>query len=60
MQFIELPTLNEDGSVESTVRVGPEEVKTLLQFAINFLGSVGATAVMTAGTPDEGNHSLND
>ena len=60
MQFIEIPKLNEDGSVDSVTRFGPEEVKTLLQFAVNFLGSVGATAVMAAGAPEEGNHSLND
>lgn len=60
MQFIELPEIKEDGSVDGMVRFGPDEVKTLLQFAVNFLGSVGHTATMMAGTPDESDHELND
>lgn len=62
MQFIELPTLHEDGSVDGTVRFAAEEVKTLLQFAVNFLGSVGHTAVVAVGEQklSESNPSLND
>lgn len=59
MQFIELPTLKEDGSVDGMVRFGQDEVKTLLQFAVNFLGSVGHTAVMTQESQKDYT-SLND
>lgn len=60
MQFIEIPKLNEDGSVDSVTRFGPEEVKTLLQFAVNFLGSVGATAVMAVGENGQEHRKLDD
>ena len=62
MQFIELPTINEDGSVDGSVRFAPEEVKHLLQFAVNFLGSLGHTAALTVGVPkdDETPTTLND
>ena len=41
MKVIEVPVFEEDGTVKFTMMAGPEEAKTLLQFALNFLSSAG-------------------
>ena len=53
MKIIEVPMLNEDGSVKCTMVYGPEEVQKLLQFATNFFAAIGSTAVMMGPTPQE-------
>lgn len=47
MKVINVPKFNNDGSIECTVVVGPEEARELLQFAINFLAGVGHHAYTT-------------
>jgi hypothetical protein len=41
MQIIDVPVYNDDGSVQFTQKVSPEEAQHLLTFAINFLASAG-------------------
>ena len=41
MKIIEVPIFNEDGSIQVTHLIGPEESLKLLQFAINFLAANG-------------------
>lgn len=53
MRIIEVPMLNEDGSVKCTMVYGPEEVQKLLQFATNFFAAIGSTAVMMGPAPQE-------
>lgn len=50
MKFLELPNIQEDGSVDGVVRFTQEEVQTLMQFAVNFLASLGHTTVVAVGT----------
>lgn len=47
MKVIEVPVYNDDGSVKATMLLSPEETKTLLQFAINFLAASGLAASAT-------------
>jgi hypothetical protein len=53
MQIIEIPVFNEDGSIKVTHLVSPEEAKTLLQFALNFLASAGLTTAMLSSQAAE-------
>ena len=46
MKLIDVPILNDDGSVKCTMVYGPEEAQKLLQFATNFFAAIGSTAVM--------------
>ena len=48
MKIIEVPILNEDGSVQVTHVLQPEEVQYLLQFALNFLAGAGLTVATIA------------
>ena len=41
MQIIDVPVYNEDGSVQFTQKVSPEEAQHLLAFALNFLAGAG-------------------
>ena len=41
MKVIDIPVFEDDGSIKFTMVAGPEEAKTLLQFAVNFLSSAG-------------------
>lgn len=41
---IDVPMLNEDGSVQYTQTLSAEEVQVLLQFALNFLTTIGMTS----------------
>lgn len=41
MKIIEVPVLNEDGTVKFTAHLSAEEAQTLLQFAINYSASIG-------------------
>lgn len=53
MQVIEVPVFNEDGSVQTVNKYTPEEAKYLLQFAVNFLMTVGSAAAVDQVTnPD--------
>jgi hypothetical protein len=44
MQILEVPILNDDGSVQYTAKLSAAETQTLLQFAINLSASVGLGA----------------
>lgn len=41
MKIIDIPIFNQDGSIQFTQQVSPEEAQVLLQFAINFLTQTG-------------------
>lgn len=41
---LEVPVINEDGSVKFTQTVDPAQVQVLLQFALNFLVATGMAA----------------
>lgn len=41
MKIINVPIFNDDGSIQLTQVVSPEEAQALLQFAINFLTAAG-------------------
>ena len=45
MKVIEANVYNEDGAVTATMSLTPEEIKLLMEFAINFLLSIGVVAV---------------
>lgn len=45
MKIIEVPLLNDDGSVQAVVSLGPKEVQFLLEFALKFLTGVGVHAI---------------
>ena len=54
MKVIEVPVFNDDGSIKLTQLISPEEAKTLLQFAINFLTAAGmAGTYMLQDTEDD-------
>jgi len=55
VKFIEVPKYNDDGSVEALVSVPPEEAQMLLQFAINFMASVGRNTMISVATNEEEN-----
>lgn len=44
MQIIDVPVFDSDGSIKFTQSISPEEAKTLLAFALNFLTSMGIQA----------------
>jgi len=44
LKVLEVPVLNDDGSVNYTASLSAAEVQTLLQFAINLSASVGLGA----------------
>ena len=46
MKIIDVPILNEDGSVKFTQVLTAQEVQVLLQFALNFLATTGLTVKM--------------
>lgn len=46
MQVIDVPVFNEDGSVQFTQRVTPNEAQALLQFALNVLTAEGFAQVV--------------
>lgn len=60
MQVIEVPVYNEDGSVNITQRISPEEAQHLLQFAINFMMAVGASQKVGVVPLDDEQPELND
>jgi len=54
MKVIEIPKFNEDGSVEAMVSIGPEQAKSLLQFALNVFMAAGSGNVsFTRTTKDD-------
>ena len=53
MKLIDVPVYNPDGSVKFTAVVKPQEVQVLLQFALNFLTSVGISASELANLKNE-------
>ena len=53
MKLIDVPVYNPDGSVKFTAVVQPQEVQVLLQFALNFLTSVGISASELANLKNE-------
>jgi len=64
MKFIEVPRYNEDGSIEAMVQVAPDEAQMLLQFAVNFMASVGRTTIVSVAVKEQedldGINQLND
>ena len=46
MKIIEVPVYNSDGSVKTVFEINPEEAKHLLEFAINYMASVGNLAML--------------
>lgn len=56
MKIIEVPILNEDGSVQITQVLTPEQVQSLLQFALSFLTAAGmSVSKIAAGPPKDAN-----
>ncbi len=53
MKVIEVPVFNDDGSVKLTQLLSPEEAKTLLQFALNFLAATGLSASLAVVKPED-------
>jgi len=41
MKIIDVPVYNDDGSVQFTQKISPEEAQHLLTFAINFMAATG-------------------
>lgn len=60
MRVIEVPIYNEDGSVNITQQISPEEAQHLLQFAINFMMAVGASQKVGVVPLDDEPKELND
>ena len=62
MKVIEVPLLNEDGSVQATVTLSAKEAQFLLEFALNFLSGVGVHNIVKTGAIEvaEVKHELND
>jgi len=61
MKMIEVPVFNDDGSVKIVQQVSAQEAQHLLQFAINFLSSLGLSAAAVAGEAEQAppNSTLN-
>ena len=57
MKIIDVPIFNDDGSIQFTQSVRPEEAQVLLQFAINFLAQTGMNQY---AVPIEAKTELND
>ena len=49
MKIIEVPVFNEDGSVQTVNKYTPEETQYLLQFAVNYLMSMGTITMAEDG-----------
>ena len=45
MRVLEVNVVDDDGSVTGTVSLQPKEIQMLMEFAVNFLLSVGVVAV---------------
>lgn len=52
MKIIEVPIYNEDGSVQVTQLISPEEAQGLLQLAVNILMASGMMAATKKTTQD--------
>lgn len=50
---IELPVLNEDGSLKATMVLDAPQVQALLQFGINMAMAMGIASEFTPGLDDE-------
>ncbi len=55
MKIIEVPIFNEDGSLQFTQYVSPEEAQRLLSFAINFMMAIGNNATIVMPEQEEDN-----
>lgn len=51
MQIIEVPVFNEDGSVQTVNKYTPAETQYLLQFAVNYLMTIGSMATVKQVEP---------
>ena len=60
MQIIDIPVFNQDGSIQYTQRISPEEAKGILQFALNFLVTSGLVANYAVMTPTDDQPDLFD
>lgn len=60
MRVIEVPILNDDGSVNIVQQVSAEEAQHLLQFAINFMMAIGASQKVGIVPLDDSKAELND
>jgi hypothetical protein len=46
MKIIDVPILNDDGSIQAHIKVGPEEAQKFLEFAVNFMIATGHIALV--------------
>lgn len=60
MQIIDVPVFNEDGSVQFTQKVSPEQSRELLTFALNFFMANGMMHVVEKVTAQNTPQELND
>lgn len=49
---LDIPIMNDDGSVKTTMSVDPAQAQVLLQFALNFLIATGLTAAYKISVPE--------
>ena len=52
--ILEVPIINQDGSIRVVMTLTPEQTHTILQFGLNFLASTGLAASYGIQVPDEG------
>ncbi len=57
---IDVPVLNEDGSLKFTQTLDAAQTQMLLQFALNFLTAAGLTSVYQVQPEEHINPGLND
>jgi len=60
MKIIDVPVYNEDGSLQFTQSVSPQEAQALLQFAINFNLAVGMSSGVSIGTAEDEDVEFDD
>ena len=60
MRVIEVPIINDDGSVQAVCVYTPDEVQRLLQFAANFMMAAGNAAIIMSGPNTDRPEELDD
>lgn len=56
---LDIPIINDDGSIKTTMVVDAAQAQVLLQFALNFLIATGLTAAYNVVVPDETTEKVN-
>lgn len=56
---LDIPIMNDDGSVKTTLAVDPAQAQVLLQFALNFLIATGLTAAYNISLPETATEEVN-